>query len=121
MTTATTSDTCVEECPIPHDPTEASGSQCPICDVPWPCPERKRQRIEKRAIENYLRSDLYDVARDRPRPRIDGVEAVRWVSPLNWSADLTYGEHGLVVIVHSYDGDHRNDDADVAWLDRVLP
>lgn len=115
------SDVEAPERPIPHDPNEASGSQCPICDVPWPCPERKRQRVEKRAIENYLRSDLYEVSRERPRPRIDGVEAVRWVSPLNWSADLTYGEKGIVMVIHSYDGDHRSDNAGVTWVDRMLP
>jgi GH25 family lysozyme M1 (1,4-beta-N-acetylmuramidase) len=110
--------------PIPHDPPKGEdgsyGDTCPICDVPWPCPERKRQRIAKRGIENYLMSDLYKPDRSE-RVEIDGVGAVRWRSPIDWTADLTYGEKGIVMVIHGYDGDHRSDDADAHWVDRWLP
>lgn len=104
---------------IPHDPPSMDDPNCPLCEVSWPCAERKRQRIQKRAIENYLKSDLY--APVRGHVDIDGVEAIRWLSPLAWFADITYGEKGLVVVIHSYDGNHRSDDATAEWVDRWLP
>lgn len=107
---------------VPHDPPEVGwheGQRCPLCDETWPCAERRRQRYEKRWIISLLRSALYEPV--RPLVDINGVEALRFQSPLAWYADMTYGEHGLVMVVHTPTGDVRSDDATREWLDEVLP
>lgn len=103
---------------VPHDPLTDDGP-CPICNEPWPCAERNRQRKNKREIDRYLDSALYKPAPERVE--IDGYEAIRWESPLNWWVDLSYGPTGLVVIVNRWDGDHRSEDADLSFVMDWLP
>lgn len=118
----TTAETPRRAKPVLHDPPRLDnggwGDTCTLCDEPFPCAERKRQRREKHQIDRLLDSALYKPT--SPRTEIDGYPAIHWQSPLEWSVDLTYGEKGLIVVVHSFDGDHRSDDATVEWLDSVL-
>ena len=101
-----------------HDPIGRDGP-CPECNEPWPCAERTRQREDMKWIRKLLDEALY--AATRPRPSIDGREAVRYQSPLGWWADITYGEHGVLMVVHTPTGDVRSEHATMEWLDGVLP
>lgn len=105
---------------VPHDPPYIDGQygeECQECGVKWPCPERTRQRAEKKRIDAYLASDLY-------KPVSHPKGGVLWESPLGWQAWLSYGERGLRMVVHDRTDRSKwvgSEDATVFWLDKVLP
>lgn len=111
---------------VPHDP-DPTRNFCPTCEEKWPCAERKRQRAETNAIIAYLRSDLYEPVPWEPSHGVGRL----WRSPLGWEAWIGYGIKGVQMVVHDFmhgakpgESDQPwvgTDDADVFWIDRVLP
>jgi hypothetical protein len=80
----------------------------------------KERRAKVKEIAELLRSDLFK--------RVGGVESAIWESPGGWKVTYTYdqeatGRQPIHVFVFDPTGKEyaQNADADVEWLDEVLP
>lgn len=107
---------------VPHDPVGDMQSGCPICKAPWPCPERLRQRAERRAARALLLDDLYATV-GRPHVDVDGTECVSWTNAgLGITVDLGYDREGLCIRVAQGDTELGRTHAGTAsWLQGMLP
>lgn len=101
----------------PHDPNQEN--RCPLCDEPWPCAERKRQRQEKKELQHLLHSDLYE--RVDLLPTDDG--GIRYRSPLGWSVWFNYGEESIPLTIRAPDGKpfKSTTSGSIDWLEANLP
>lgn len=103
-----------DEARVPHDPegpgpVEAGTKPCPDCNVPWPCPERLRQRAIARPMHDELRGGGFKA--------IGGGE---WRDGLGQLVRIGYGREGLRAHYTFGAIDLSSDDADISWLNRAL-
>lgn len=108
----------------PHDPayagegrTSADGQPCNRGCGPWPCDERRRQRGVLRECTSFLRDALFRRVASGDR------DVGRWTSPLGWSVELAYGDHGPRARVLAPGGavEAESDNADFGWLAHAVP
>ena len=105
---------------IPHDPPRGE-SNCPLCQVKWPCDERKRQRQVWKEIQGVVQDAGY-----RVRVNLSGTPDREWVTyedPIGWRLRISYGEKGIRAQVSDSNGNivAETGEADAYWIERELP